>query len=391
VNAYLSNFAVTLPRYEIPQAQAIAWSAKLHAEAERLRAAKYPDMVSEISPETAENLFLRYAVKDNVITRRYVEFKDVLVDDPNAREIYRLSTGSPAGFDIAERSNFFAERAEKIVEQMFEETSSSNYDQYEPSHLLHVSCTGYVSPSAVQRLVALRRWQKTEITHMYHMGCYASLPAIRVAAALAQSRDAIDLVHNEMCSLHMNPLSHTPEQAVVQSLFADGHIKYKVTREPAKQNTQQFKILNIVERVIPISEKEMTWSPAKWGMAMTLSRKVPEIIGSVLNEVFEELCQSVKMNPETVRETAIFAIHPGGPKIIDSVQSVLRLTDEQTETSRKILRERGNMSSATLPHVWSDLLNQNLHSNQTVVSFAFGPGLTVFASIFQALNINNHK
>lgn len=80
---------------------------------------------------------------------------------------------------------------------------------------------------------------------------------------------------------------------------------------------------------------------------------------------------------------SIFAIHPGGPKIIDSVQEVLELSNDQVVESKKVLFERGNMSSATLPHVWSEILNNNYPVGTKVISYAFGPGLTLFGSVFE--------
>ena len=80
---------------------------------------------------------------------------------------------------------------------------------------------------------------------------------------------------------------------------------------------------------------------------------------------------------------SVFAIHPGGPKIIDSVQDILELSDEQVFYSKKILFERGNMSSATLPHVWSEILEHNYPVGTKVISYAFGPGLTLFGSVFE--------
>ena len=86
-------------------------------------------------------------------------------------------------------------------------------------------------PSAAQRLVAAKGWgAATRVTHAYHMGCYAAFPALRMAAGFLSAPDSlrasglkrVDVVHTEMCSLHMNPLHHAAEQLVVQSLFADG-------------------------------------------------------------------------------------------------------------------------------------------------------------------------
>ena len=51
-----------------------------------------------------------------------------------------------------------------------------------PDDIIHVTCTGYEAPSAVQKLAVRRGWQdRVGITHAYHMGCYASMPAVRMA------------------------------------------------------------------------------------------------------------------------------------------------------------------------------------------------------------------
>jgi len=115
---------------------------------------------------------------------------------------------------------------------------------------------------------------------------------------------------------------------------------------------------------------------------MNLSREVPEKIKSVLKKFSEELFIKSGLSA-TEGLKSIFAVHPGGPKIIDSVQQVLELSDDQISESKKILFERGNMSSATLPHVWNEILNKNYPAGTRVVSFAFGPGLTLFGSVFE--------
>ena len=79
---------------------------------------------------------------------------------------------------------------------------------------------------------------------------------------------------------------------------------------------------------------------------------------------------------------AVFAVHPGGPRIVDAVQSALELSDAQVAASRDVLSRYGNMSSATLPHVWRDLLRSSAVEPGTVVaSLAFGPGLTMAGAL----------
>ena len=81
---------------------------------------------------------------------------------------------------------------------------------------------------------------------------------------------------------------------------------------------------------------------------------------------------------------ALFAVHPGGPRIIDRVQDLLKLTPMQVASSRAVLYENGNMSSATLLFIWKSILeNSEIPSGTWVVSLAFGPGLTICGGIFK--------
>jgi predicted naringenin-chalcone synthase len=163
-----------------------------------------------------------------------------------------------------------------------------------------------------------------------------------------------------------------PEQMVVQSLFADGHIKY--TAESSFSG-RRMDVLTISEKIISGSSDDMTWVPSASSMQMTLSKEVPEKIRGHVPEFLK------KMTLDSY-DSFIFAIHPGGPKIIDAIQSHLGLSDEQVAFSRKVLKERGNMSSATLPHVWKEILESDYSGK--VISLAFGPGLTIFGGVFEA-------
>jgi predicted naringenin-chalcone synthase len=67
---------------------------------------------------------------------------------------------------------------------------------------------------------------------------------------------------------------------------------------------------------------------------------------------------------------------------VDLVQHVLELRDPQVAASRDVLLRFGNMSSATLPHVWREIVHDDaIPSGTPVVSLAFGPGLTVAGSL----------
>ncbi|HSD91175.1 MAG TPA: 3-oxoacyl-[acyl-carrier-protein] synthase III C-terminal domain-containing protein [Kofleriaceae bacterium] len=248
-------------------------------------------------------------------------------------------------------------------------------DRVAPDDLVHVTCTGYVSPSGAQKLVAAKRWP-TRVTHAYHMGCYAAVPALRMAAGFcATGSRRVDLVHTELCSLHFDPSDHSPEQLVVQSLFADGLIRYSL-----RPTGPGLELLATHEQVLPDSAQSMGWRVGDHGMAMTLARDVPMRIASKLREFVIELFERANVSLNELPHST-WAVHPGGPKILDGVRDALELTESQLVTSRDVLRDHGNMSSATLPHIWMRL-DRDLPAGALVPSLAFGPGLTICGALF---------
>ncbi|MEO6419173.1 MAG: 3-oxoacyl-[acyl-carrier-protein] synthase III C-terminal domain-containing protein, partial [Polyangiaceae bacterium] len=92
------------------------------------------------------------------------------------------------------------------------------------------------------------------------------------------------------------------------------------------------------------------------------------------------LYASADLDFEAHRAGSLFAIHPGGPRVVDAVESALDLTGTQVKTSRDVLHRYGNMSSATLPHVWMEIL-PSCEPGTVVASLAFGPGLTMAGAL----------
>lgn len=357
---FIHSFSSILPQSVYPQDRLIEWTLGAHSKAEILNGGRI---------NTA--LLGRFAVKNSVISKRFSECSDVSTNW-NEGEIYRLTPETPSGLDIKKKGEFFAEKSIARIKECYETKSF-------PDHFIHVTCTGYVSPSPPQTFFSTQDNAPT-ITHAYHMGCYASLPAVRIARALAEKNESVDIFHNEICSLHLDLKRHGPEQIVVQTLFADGHIQYRVDTEE-----KGFRILEIQEKIIPDSLEDMSWAPSSHGMEMNLSRKVPMKVEENIFSFVKELVSKQKRDISSLIQDSIFAIHPGGPRIIEAIQTSLKLRDDQILESKRVLFERGNMSSATLPHVWLEVLKGQYPPGTLIVSLAFGPGLTVFGGLFEVV------
>jgi predicted naringenin-chalcone synthase len=140
-------------------------------------------------------------------------------------------------------------------------------------------------------------------------------------------------------------------------------------------------LLGFCERILPESLADIEWIPGEFGMRMSLSRRVPDRIGEALEPFLLALAAACGLPRESLRHAA-YAVHPGGPRILDKTQEWLGLEPGQLAASREILFERGNMSSATLPHIWDrQLRDPGLEPGTLVVCLAFGPGLTVYGSV----------
>ncbi len=383
----LTDFRALEPQFLTRQSETFEWLIAAHARAEATRAADAGRHFDEdgFRQEVAARI-ARFGCSEDKIQTRGHELEDCAHTRWSEMDIYTLDRNARGEGALA-RTSLFANRAERALQRLYADQSAP------PGDLIHVTCTGYAAPSAAQRLVASKGWgDRTRVFHAYHMGCYAAFPAIRAAigflasggSGAAQPSRRSEVVHTEMCSLHFNPLVHTPEQLVIETLFADGFIAYAVCeKEDWDRRTPALALLAQAERILPDSSDAMSWSGSDAGMHMTLSRDVPLRLSAALPSFVRELTLSAGLS-DTEARGALFAIHPGGPSIVDRVERVLELVPEQLAASRQVLRERGNMSSATLPHIWSNIAQSaQVEGGRPIVSLAFGPGLTVCGAVLR--------
>ena len=373
----LSDFEIIRPPYETAQNATLEWLGRAHVKAESVLQG------TEIDHPTMESFHIqiqaaiaRVGCKASQIQKRGHVLPDFLHSDWDNMHLFQLST-IPTGLQLDHRSLIFDKIVTGIFEQFFLPSSPA------PDDLIHVTCTGYLAPSGAQKLVSLRKWtDRTIVTHAYHMGCYGAIPALRIAQGFQfAGRTHGQIVHTELCSLHANPSLHAADQLVCQTLFADGFIKYRIGTQV---DVPHFRLLAIHEQLIPDSQWAMSWNLSSWGFEMSLAKEIPSLITASLKDAFLQLCKKVGLSYEEMISNALFAIHPGGPKIIRMIQNHLGLQEGQIRHSTFILQNYGNMSSATLPHIWNAILQDDLiQPGSLVISFAFGPGLTFCGTVME--------
>ncbi|MGB9375928.1 MAG: type III polyketide synthase [Mycobacteriales bacterium] len=242
------------------------------------------------------------------------------------------------------------------------------------------SCTGYVTPGVDIRLARdLGMADGVQRLVVGHMGCYAALPGLGAVTDFVQarSRPAV-LLCLELTSLHVQPASRDVGQIVAHALFSDAASAIVV--EPGA--TPGLEVVDVIALTDASTADHMTWDVTDLGFRMGLSPRVPDVLAEHVCGVVDDL---LGRNGLTRTDVEGWAVHPGGPRILDVVGERLGLPEDALEISRATLRDHGNCSSATVLLVLDELRRTRPpRPGGHVVMMAFGPGLTLYAALLRA-------
>ncbi len=122
----------------------------------------------------------------------------------------------------------------------------------------------------------------------------------------------------------------------------------------------------------------MSWSIGDHGFEMTLSPRVPDTIRQSLRPWLE---QWLAEQQTSIEEIGSWAIHPGGPRILDACAEAAQLSNDTLAPSRSVLADYGNMSSPTVLFILNQLRAAN--APRPCVMLAFGPGLAIESALVQ--------
>lgn len=339
----------------------------------------------------------RYSIGKDMINKRQLlmheqiknfisnEMEVSTLEEYQFPEMFKNISHENKGAKLDDRMEWFKNEMQHVFDIFY------NNKQEAPENLIHVTCSGYSSPSVAQIAMSQRNWLNSTVTHSYQMGCYGAFPAIRTANALltaSEDNGRIDIIHTELLSAHINLTEFSSSNSLISSLFADGFIGYSLYEEnkfrKIKPNASALKILAFHEVMIESSLEDMSWDLGAHNFLMTLSRKVPVFIRNNIKQFLSDLCSKVGVDLEKEKYNLLFAIHPGGPKIIDYIIKEMELFEDQAKWSINVLRRQGNMSSATIPYVFNDMLNDDsIKKGTKIVSMAFGPGLTATSMLVE--------
>jgi len=287
------------------------------------------------------------------------------------------------------RLQIFRENALALSVASFEDMAHSlpDFDSRNITHVIVVCCTGMYAPGLDIDLVhALKLSFNVQRTAINFMGCHASFNALKIADALCKSNPQakVLIVCTELCSLHFQRTANE-DNMLANALFSDGSASVLV--EAQTNSILRLKLEEFHSDLAPEGASDMAWTIGDLGFEMKLTSYIPDLIKKGISDLTDSLLKKVSVNLGDIR---YFAIHPGGKKILQVIEEKLNISKVKNDAAYHVLRNYGNMSSPTVLFVLKEIVRdlKGSDAGERILSFAFGPGLTLESMI---LRIENKK
>ncbi len=268
----------------------------------------------------------------------------------------------------------------------------ANYPDFDPqtiTHLITVSCTGLYAPGPdIELIEALGLPTTTQRLAINFMGCYGAFNGLKTADAIvrADANAKVLMVCVELCTIHFQKKTET-DHLLSNALFADGSAAVLVEAQPHPE--QAFRLRSFYCDLLPEGKEAMAWHVSDFGFEMTLTAQVPAFIQQGIGQLMERLLDQCDL---TLDDIGHYALHPGGRRILEVIEEQLGITAHDDRHAYSVLRQNGNMSSATVLFVLKEVWNQLASGGATfdadrpnILSCAFGPGLTLESMVLEAV------
>ncbi len=324
------------------------------------------EIISKISVNIPEKVISKLVQKSG-IEKRYVS--NPMYSENDKGSLWE-KTATPCetvykGPSTKERMDLYEYTAPQIaLESSKIALSNSNTANEDITHLITISCTGFYAPGIdcflIEELLLRNNINRVQLGFL---GCHAAINGIATAAAIVKADNSakVLLVSVEICSAHV---SFDTDALIPNIIFADGSSALVISSLQNKDT--DLKIESQYSYLIPNTKAAMTWKIGDNGFNMHLSPELPNIIESYVGSW---VLKDLKLDTNN----ALWAIHPGGIRVLQATQTALNLTEDNIKISKEVLRDFGNMSSATVIFILEKLIEKR--KNEPVYMLGFGPGL----------------
>ncbi len=324
-------------------------------------------------------------------TEEVIPFLDIWLqgqDDRFIRKVKKIFEGAAVDrrYSIMEPSEVFTatsfqqkndiyireviELGEKVLEKAL---AQANWKPEQLDYIITVSCTGIMIPSLDAYLInKLRLRQDIVRLPVTEMGCVAGVSGMIYArnflAANPGKRAAVIAVESPTATFQLDDFSMA--NIVSAAIFGDGAACVLLSSDESDDGP---KILADEMYHFYENEHMMGFEMTNTGLKMILDIEVPNTIASHFPNIIHPF---LKKNGLTIEDIDHLIFHPGGKKIVQTVEELFAGLNKNIDATKNVLRQYGNMSSATVLYVLEEIMEKKPAQAEKGLMLSFGPGFT---------------
>ncbi|CAN5277150.1 type III polyketide synthase [soil metagenome] len=287
----------------------------------------------------------------------------------------------PTMTGFTEANNAYLEVATDLGEQALRSAlEAAGIAAEEVDIIVLVSSTGVAVPTVDARIAA-RIGLRPDVKRvpLFGLGCVAG------AAGMARVHDYLRgfpghvaaLLSVELCSLTLQHDDTSIPALIGVCLFGDGAASVIATGADRAPNSPAAQadplVLATRSRLLPGTVDVMGWNVSSTGFQLVLSRDVPAMADNYLSD---EVDSFLAEHGLSTGDISTWICHPGGPKVLDSIENAIGLAPEALAHSRNSMRDNGNISSASVLDVLRRTLAEPPEPGSLGVMLAMGPGFS---------------
>ncbi|PIN14295.1 hypothetical protein CDL12_13086 [Handroanthus impetiginosus] len=263
------------------------------------------------------------------------------------------------------------------------------------THLVYVSSSEARLPGGDLHLAkGLGLRPDTRRTLLYFSGCSGGVAGLRLAKDIAENNPGsrVLLATSETTIIGFKPPNpNRPEDLIGVALFGDGAGAMIIGANPVgEEETAYFELHTAIQHFVPDSEKIIDGKLTEEGISFKLEKKLPQIIEDNIEDFCIELMGYGGFCKSDYNKI-FWAVHPGGPAVLNRMEKKLELLPDKLKASRRALSDYGNAGSNTIVYVLQYMLDEGKNGEKDEdewgLILAFGPGITFEGILTRKLTV----
>ena len=280
-----------------------------------------------------------------------------------------------------EKNDIYTREVIILGEQVLQKAlEKPDWDPQTLDYIITVSCTGIMIPSLDAYLINKMKLRQDIVRlPVTEMGCAAGISGIIYAKNFLKAnpgkRAVVIAIESPTATFQLDDFSMP--NIVSAAIFGDGAACCLLSSHEEDQGPEI-----VYEEMYHFYEAEhmMGFKLTNKGLQMVLDIEVPDTIASHFGDIIHPFLQ--KNNLE-IKDIEYMIFHPGGKKIITTVEALFSGLGKNIDDTKEVLKEYGNMSSATVLYVLEQIMDRNPKKGEKGLMLSFGPGFSAQRVLLQ--------